>query len=169
MANGSAFDEKNISANTTKEIEMKISQDLGSNLLHLDHIGVATDDVEKSKLFFQLMGMNFSHEEIVASENVKVSFAEIDQNSHLELLQPLSDEGAIAQFLKKKGGGIHHLCFKVKSLKQAEIDLKSKGINFIYPESKIGANNKIVNFIHPKFSGGVLIELTESINQSRRD
>jgi methylmalonyl-CoA/ethylmalonyl-CoA epimerase len=142
---------------------MKISQELGTNLLHLDHIGIATDDVLKSKSFFELIGMSFSHEEIVASENVKVAFAQIDKNSHLELLQPLSEDGAIYQFLQKKGGGIHHLCFKVKSIKQASLDLDLKGIKFIYPEARNGANNKLVNFIHPKFTGGVLIELSESL------
>jgi methylmalonyl-CoA/ethylmalonyl-CoA epimerase len=97
----------------------------------------------------------------VKDQKVFTAFAQIDQNAHIELLQPTSDESTIHKFIETKGEGIHHLCFKVPDVKKKMEDLLSKGYRFIYPEPRIGAGGCLVNFMHPKSTGGVLIEISQ--------
>ncbi len=128
----------------------------------LDHIAIAVKSIPDAKKIYQDMGLNFSAEiEEVKDQKVLTAFAQIDQNAHIELLEPTSTESAIHKFIENKGEGIHHLCFKVSDVKAKTQELTDKGYKFIYPEPRIGAGGCLVNFIHPKSTGGVLIELSQ--------
>jgi methylmalonyl-CoA/ethylmalonyl-CoA epimerase len=128
----------------------------------LDHIAVAVEDLDQSESFYQSLGLEFEGErEIVPSQGVMTSFAPIDWNSHLELLTPMGDEGAVSDFMKKRGAGIHHIAFKVPDIYAKCAELKEQGFSLLYPEPVEGARRRIVNFIHPKSSGGVLVEITQ--------
>lgn len=130
----------------------------------LDHVAIAVDDLEKSVQIFTDLGLVFSTErEVVESQKVKTAFAAMDQNAHLELLWPTSDESAIAKFLDKNGAGIHHLCFKVSDVQAKQKELADKGYRFIYPAPTVGAGGCLVNFIHPKSTGGVLVEISQKL------
>ena len=130
----------------------------------LDHIAIAVDDLEKSVETYTALGLEFAPErEIVESQKVKTAFASVDQNAHIELLWPTSEDSAIQKFLDKKGPGIHHICFKVKDVVQKQQELSDKGFRFIYDSPTEGAGNCLVNFIHPKSSGGVLIEISQKL------
>jgi methylmalonyl-CoA/ethylmalonyl-CoA epimerase len=128
----------------------------------LDHIAIAVKSISSSKKIYEDMGMVFSGEiEEVKEQKVLTAFAQIDQNAHIELLEPTSIESTIHKFIETKGEGIHHLCFKVPDVQKKTLELTQKGYKFIYPEPKIGAGGCLVNFIHPKSTGGVLIEISQ--------
>ena len=128
----------------------------------LDHIAIAVKSIPDAKNIYQDMGLTFSAEiEEVKDQKVLTAFAQIDQNAHIELLEPTSTESTIHKFIESKGEGIHHLCFKVGDVKAKTQELTNKGYKFIYPEPRIGAGGCLVNFIHPKSTGGVLIELSQ--------
>ena len=134
--------------------------DLGD--VYLDHIAVATKDLEKSVSIFTKLGLNFSSErEVVEDQKVKTAFAKIDGRANLELLEPLNNDGPIQKYIEKKGEGIHHLCFSVKDVKASTEKLKGEGFIFIYEEPRVGAHQCLVNFIHPKSTGGILIEVSQ--------
>lgn len=128
----------------------------------LDHIAIAVKDITQAKKIYEDMGLFFAPEmEEVKEQLVLTAFAHVDQNAHIELLQPTSTESTIHKFIESKGEGIHHLCFKVKDVVSKTEELSSKGYRFIYPEPRIGAGGCLVNFIHPKSTGGVLIEISQ--------
>jgi methylmalonyl-CoA/ethylmalonyl-CoA epimerase len=128
----------------------------------LDHIAIAVKDITEAKKIYQDLGLSFAPEmEEVKEQLVLTAFAHVDQNAHIELLQPTSTESTIHKFIESKGEGIHHLCFKVKDVKAKTQELSSLGYRFIYPEPRIGAGGCLVNFIHPKSTGGVLIEISQ--------
>ncbi len=130
----------------------------------LDHIAIAVKNIEEKVKIYRDLGIHFEERrEIVADQKVKTAFAAIEENAHLELLEPTDEKSPIAQFINKKGEGIHHLCFKVSDVKAKSVELKAKGYTLIYENPVKGANNKLVNFIHPKSTGGVLIELSEEL------
>ena len=130
--------------------------------VYLDHIAVATKDLEKSVSIFTKLGLNFSAErEVVKDQKVKTAFAKIDGRANLELLEPLNEDGPIQKYIEKKGEGIHHLCFSVKDVKASTEKLREEGFIFIYDEPRIGAHQCLVNFIHPKSTGGILIEVSQ--------
>lgn len=129
---------------------------------YLDHIAIAVKAIDPAVKIYEDMGLKFASErEVVEEQKVITAFAHIDQRAHIELLEPTSDESAIAKFIATKGEGIHHLCFRVKDVKAKTEELSNKGYRFIYPEPRVGAGGCLVNFIHPKSTGGVLIELSE--------
>lgn len=128
----------------------------------LDHIAIAVKSIDSAKKIYQDMGMTFASEiEEVKEQKVLTAFAQIDENAHIELLEPTSEESAIHKFIQSKGEGIHHLCFKVSDVEKKTKELTDKGYRFIYPVPRIGAGGCLVNFIHPKSTGGVLIEISQ--------
>lgn len=130
----------------------------------LDHIAIAVEDLEKSVSLYSQLGLKFDDKrEVVESQKVKTAFCHVDENSHIELLEPTDSSSNIQKFIDKKGAGIHHLCFRVRSVLKKQEILEAQGFKFIYKEPFAGANNCLVNFIHPKSMGGVLIEISEKI------
>jgi methylmalonyl-CoA/ethylmalonyl-CoA epimerase len=129
---------------------------------YLDHVAVAVSDLEGAIKVYQDIGLNFSDErEVVKEQGVTTAFASIDNNAHLELLEPYGEDGPIHQYIAKKGTGLHHLCFRVPDIEKKCAELKEQGHRLLYERPKEGANQCLVNFIHPKCTGGVLIELSQ--------
>ncbi len=130
----------------------------------LDHIAIAVNDLEESVKLYSHLGLSFSDKrEVVESQQVKTAFCHVDENSHIELLEPTSEESNIYKYIQKKGPGIHHLCFRVKDVLAKQEELAQKGFRFIYESPFEGANNCLVNFIHPKSMNGVLVEISQKI------
>lgn len=128
----------------------------------LDHIAIAVNSLSDAKKVYEDLGFVFHDEvEVVVEQKVKTQFAQVDANSRIELLEATDESSSIAQFIKNKGTGIHHLCFKVEDVVAKQKELEKKGYKLIYPEPKIGAGNCLVNFVHPKTTGGVLIEISQ--------
>lgn len=128
----------------------------------LDHVAIAVKSISHSKKLYEDLGFKFwDKEEIIQSQNVKTAFANVDQHAHIELLEPLSDTGAIADFIAKKGEGIHHLAFLVDDVEKKQSEMQALGYRFVYDQPQVGANNKLINFVHPKSAGGVLIEISQ--------
>jgi len=128
----------------------------------LDHIAIAVKSISQAKKVYEDLGFVFATDiEEVKEQKVLTAFANIDQNGHIELLEPTSEESAIHKFIVSKGEGIHHICFRVKDVKAKSEELILKGYKFIYPEPRMGAGGCLVNFMHPKSTGGVLIEISQ--------
>lgn len=78
-------------------------------------------------------------------------------------MEATSSESAIANFIEKRGEGLHHIAFEVDDI-QAEMQrLVGEGFDCLTPEPKRGADNKLVCFFHPKSANGVLVELCQTI------
>ncbi len=130
----------------------------------LDHIAIAVENLDKAEKIYQDLGLTFNHREVVEDQQVTTSFANIDENAHVELLEPIDGQGPIAKYLEKKGPGIHHMCYRVPDVTKKSQELRDLGYNLLYDEPRTGANNCLVNFIHPKSTGGVLIEIAQKMS-----
>jgi methylmalonyl-CoA/ethylmalonyl-CoA epimerase len=129
----------------------------------IEHIGIAVADLKKAVLIYEkLFGIAAYKEEEVVSEGVKTAFFKNGPNK-IELLEATNPASPIAQFIAKKGEGMHHVAFEVDDI-VLEIDrLKKEGFVILNEIPKKGADNKLVSFIHPKSTHGVLIELCQEI------
>ena len=59
--------------------------------VYLDHIAIATSDLEKSVKIFTDLGLSFSLDrEVVEEQKVKTAFAKIDHRANIELLEPIN-------------------------------------------------------------------------------
>jgi methylmalonyl-CoA epimerase len=82
--------------------------------------------------------------------------------SRLELLEPTSENSAIAKFIAKRGEGLHHISLRVPDLPSVIERLKKGGFRLVSDEIKIGAGGHRYVFVHPSSAGGVLLELVEA-------
>ena len=116
-----------------------------SFMVTLNHIGIATEagNTQLEKLF-KILGITQGHRELVAEQGVTVHFFNLlGKPPHLELLQVEDPNGTVANFIKKRGPGIHHLSFLVE---KGKLDLLSRalidaGFKFTYEAPRLGAQN----------------------------
>jgi methylmalonyl-CoA epimerase len=127
----------------------------------LDHIAIAVPDLEKAiQRFAEDFGLTFKGKEDVEDAKTSTAFFPTEKPS-IELIHPLRGEGPVQKYLEKKGGGMHHLCFRSDDIEADVARLKAKGYEFLTDEPTIGAHNCRVIFIHPKSCDGVLVELNQ--------
>lgn len=132
-------------------------------MIRIDHIGIAVRNLaDSNELFRRLLGEAHYKVETVESERVATSFFHIGE-SKVELLEASDPESPIAKFIEKRGEGIHHIAFEVDDIRAEIKRLEAEGFVPLHPEPKRGADNKLVAFLHPKSSGGVLVELCQSM------
>ena len=132
---------------------------------NVDHIGIAVKSIDKSiQYYIETLGLKLLAIEEVVSQGVRVAFIDAG-NIKLELLEPLSEDGPIANFLKKRGEGVHHIAFGVTDIRTRMAELEEKGVQLLQDEPKPGAGGAKVAFLHPKSSYGVLYELCEKSNK----
>lgn len=137
--------------------------------IYVDHIGIATHDLEQASKFWRLLGLDEGEEdEVVEEQGVKTRFFSTSQdnsNQHptqIELLEPTSPDTPIGKFLEKRGVGIQQLCFRVTDLVGLIEYLMENEIQMIDEKPRKGAGGKKIAFVHPKSTGGVLVELTQA-------
>ena len=79
----------------------------------------------------------------------------------IELLQATTPDSPIANFIDKKGEGIHHIAFSVDSVEEKAAKLNDNEFVVLNDSPKGGADNKLINFVHPKSTHGVLVEICQ--------
>ncbi|MGD2007431.1 MAG: methylmalonyl-CoA epimerase [Cellvibrionales bacterium] len=127
----------------------------------LDHIAIAVPDLEAAiARFMSDFGLSFDGTEDVEAAQTKTAFFSLPP-THIELVHPLDGGGPIAKHLEKRGGGIHHLCFRSDDIDADVERLRAKGYQFLSDEPSPGAHGARVIFIHPRSCDGVLIELSQ--------
>jgi methylmalonyl-CoA/ethylmalonyl-CoA epimerase len=127
----------------------------------IDHLGIAVNSLNEALPFYEkALGLNLTNKEKVAEQKVTVAMLECGE-SHIELLEPTSDESPIAKFMAKKGAGIHHIAIRVENLEEELKKMKEMGIRLIDEKPRIGAGGHKIAFVHPKSTNGVLLELCE--------
>ena len=140
--------------------------------LKLDHIGFVVENINKLKELFGTIGLDTGTEAVVNPlQKVSASFVNVGERDdiYIELLEPVSDDSPISNFLQKRGSGLHHLCFEVDDIEKATHELNAKGFRMVVPPEDCTAydenlkrecqdSTKIAFFI---ISKGVLIELIE--------
>lgn len=131
----------------------------------VDHIGIAVKSLEQTLPFYtETLNLPLIGIEEVDSQKVRVAFLQAGETK-LELLEPTSDESAIAKFIEKRGEGIHHVALGVESIEERIIEMKEKGIRMIDEQPRLGAGGAHIAFMHPKSTSGVLYELCEKIGK----
>lgn len=130
----------------------------------IDHIGVAVKDLSRAiTLYKNLLGCEPQAIEELQSEGVKIAFFQVGESS-VELLEAIREDSPIAKFIRQRGEGIHHLCFRVDALEDKARELSASGLRCLDTQPRRGAHNTRVCFFHPKDTGGVLIEFSEAVN-----
>lgn len=139
------------------------------NLGRLNHIGVATPDLDAAIAFYRdVMGASDITEPFVLeSQKVRVCFVNTPgqdgtTGTQIELLAPTQADSAVGKWLEKNPlGGQHHICFEVPDIHAAKAWFERQGKR-VLGEPRIGAHGVLVFFVHPKDMGGQLTEIMEA-------
>src|SRR5260370_13031997 len=102
----------------------------------IDHIGVATEDLEGSlELYEKTLGMPLAHRETVESQGVEAALLDVGEG-HVELLRPLGPDTPVGKHLEKRGPGLHHVAYAVGDIDDVLERLKGAGVELIDSEPR---------------------------------
>jgi len=129
--------------------------------MNVDHIGIAVRNLQEALSLYGKILENANIEvEEVPTEKVRVAMIPVGE-TRIELLEPLSEESAIAKFINEKGEGVHHIALAVCDIRGSIQKLSQQGFRVLYPQPRPGSHGKMITFLHPKSTKGVLLELCQ--------
>jgi methylmalonyl-CoA epimerase len=131
----------------------------------ISHLGIAVKELEESMNFYRtVLGLDPSAPIIGGNGTIKASMIKVGE-VHIELLQPLGEDGVMAKFLEKRGEGFHHVCYEVEDLHLAIDSIKNAGVE-VLGEPMDGVEGLSI-FLHPRDTHGVLTELVQKEREKK--
>ncbi len=127
----------------------------------IDHLGIAVRDLDKARMFYELLGMQVGPSESVPHEQVRVAMIQAGE-SRIELLEPTDEDSVVGRFLDRRGEGLHHVALQVDDIADVFAEMKAAGMRLVSDELNIGAGGQLYFFVHPSSTGGVLMEICQS-------
>ncbi len=132
----------------------------------IDHIAIALECADEvAFLWREILGFKIESEEVLEKNGVKVYIIAIDSIldniPKIEMMEPYGEKSPIINFLKKRGRGIHHICFETEDIKSDMEELNQKGIKLLSDKPIEGADDAMIVFINPSEFGGILVELKQ--------
>lgn len=115
----------------------------------LDHIGIVVPSLEDGiRQWEEFFGYKKNSDIVVNSrQKVRVVFLSKRDSLPVKLIEPSEPQSPV-NALARKGGGLHHLCFRCESLESEIPRLKQKGAIFIVPPQPGEAfNNRNIAFL----------------------
>jgi methylmalonyl-CoA/ethylmalonyl-CoA epimerase len=131
-------------------------------ITRIDHLGIAVRSLAESVKFYEtVLGLRCEQLEAVPSQQVRTAMFDLG-GTHIELLEPTAPDSPIAQFLERRGEGIHHIALATDDINAQLGRARDAGVRLIHEVPFEGAAGKLVAFLHPKSTHGVLTELCMS-------
>jgi methylmalonyl-CoA/ethylmalonyl-CoA epimerase len=102
--------------------------------MHVDHIAIAVRELEPAaERLCALLGYHRATERVTNTrQQVNVMFLHRKGSLDLKLIEPSAPESPLWAFVKK-GGGLHHICFKTPDVNTACEELTAAGARLIAP------------------------------------
>jgi len=82
-------------------------------------------------------------------------------STNLELLEGTGPDRTISAYIRKRGEGLHHVCFEVGGIAEKLKSLEALGIPLLDKAPRIGLLGGQIGFLDPSAANGVLIELAQ--------
>jgi methylmalonyl-CoA/ethylmalonyl-CoA epimerase len=138
-----------------------VSEDVGSILVDVDHVGIAVEDLEAAVQEYQAaFGLEPVHRERVEDQGVDEVLFQVG-TSYIQLLGALGPDTPVGKFLNRRGEGVHHVGYRVRDVAQVLDRLKAAGVPLVDQAPRPGSRGTTVAFAHPKGFRGVLVELVQ--------
>ena len=124
-------------------------------VIDVDRVIVATDDLEQAVEQFERLGLSFG-EELEFGVGEETLSARLEKTG-VDVLMPEGD-GEIQRYLDKQGPGLYGLALRVNDVESAHDELMAEGIEPIqsYEEGPLSEY-----FYHPRDFAGVMLILCE--------
>lgn len=124
------------------------------------HVGVVVSDLEEALVFYgNGLGLEVARVETLQEQGITAALLRL-AGGEIELIMPASPESGVTRFIEQRGEGMHHLAFETADVRAAFHLLKSKGIELLNEEPRLGLSGPVF-FLHPRVLSGVLVEIEE--------
>jgi methylmalonyl-CoA/ethylmalonyl-CoA epimerase len=128
----------------------------------IDHVAIAVRSLDSAlEVYREAMRLKNCVIEEIPEQKTRVALLDIGE-SRIELLEPMGNDSPVAGFLAKRGEGMHHICFQVDDLASELERMAASGLRLIDALPRVGAGGNLIAFVHPAGTSGVLIELSQS-------
>ena len=126
----------------------------------LDHLAIAVPSTDEAlKVWRDKLGFPVICSEVVNDGVVRLTHLDLG-NTHLQLVEPLTPDHPLQDWLAKNGPGLHHFCLKVGDIKVAHAELVSAGLATMTPSPHQGTQGKRALFLARPATHNVLVEVT---------
>lgn len=130
----------------------------------IDHIGIVVPSIEEGiQQWEELFGYKRNSEVVLNTrQKVRVAFLAKRNSLTIKLIEPSEPSSPVAAFARK-GGGLHHLCFRCDDLHAQVPVLSAKGARFIVraEPGEAFCNRNIAFFLAKNNLNVELIDTTE--------
>jgi methylmalonyl-CoA/ethylmalonyl-CoA epimerase len=129
----------------------------------VNHLGIIVEDLEEAvRSFTERLGLTLDHIEPYGDE-LEIAFLPCG-DTLVELIEPRTEAGSNADYLKQHGPGIQHVAFEVEDLEAALSELAERGVKPLGDAPMPGAGDTRIAFLEPQAFGGILVELCEPLS-----
>jgi len=85
----------------------------------LDHFAIAVPDTDKAlELWRDPYALSVVCSEIVNDGTVKLTLLDMG-NTQLQLVEPITEDHPLKDWIEKNGSGLHHICLRVENIDTA--------------------------------------------------
>ena len=125
----------------------------------LDHIAIVVPDTDAAlKIWRDKFGFGVLFAEDVNDRTVRLTYLDLE-NAHLQLVQPLTPDHPLQEWLRMNGPGLHHFCLRADKIESAREELRNAGIESS-SEPHQGTQGKRALLLDHSGTQGVRVELT---------
>ena len=132
----------------------------------LDHIGIVVRSLDEGiQQWSDLFGYRKNSDRVVNTrQKVRVVFLSKKGSLPVKLIEPAGPDSPVFLFARK-GGGLHHLCFRCENMKVQIPVLETKGAKFLVPPEPGEAfkNHDIAFFLATNNLNVELIDTAEKL------
>ena len=128
----------------------------------VNHLGIIVEDLDEAvRSFTERLGLTLDHIEPYGDE-LQIAFLPCG-DTLVELIEPRTEAGSNADYLRQHGPGIQHVAFEVEDLEAALSELAERGVKPLDDAPMPGAGGTRIAFLEPQAFGGILVELCEPL------
>ncbi len=134
----------------------------------IDHIGIVVKNIEEGIEHWREVFGYHQMTDVVENtrQRVRVVFLSKQDSLLVKLVEPVGPSSSVFAFAKK-GGGLHHLCFKTDGMSEELERLKGLGLRVLAPpEPGEAFENEDIAFVYAKH--GLNVEVIETDKKAAR-
>jgi methylmalonyl-CoA/ethylmalonyl-CoA epimerase len=129
-------------------------------LNRLDHLAIVVPDTEEAlRIWRDRFGFAVLFSEDVNGGITRLTHLDLG-NTQLQLVQPLTDDHPLWEWLKQNGPGLHHFCLAVDDAAVAFEALPAGGLPAGQPTLTQGTGGRRSFFVDAAAAQGVRVEIT---------
>ena len=125
--------------------------------IRVDHAGIAVESISTAEPVLVALGCEKLTEEAVENR-FRWAYYRLGGASRLELIEPITDESFLTDFLDRHGPGLHHVTLEVADIDAVIDGLEASGLRVVDYEE---FDDWTEAFVSPKNPTGALFQLME--------